>query len=72
MMNVGLPSANFVDCKNTYRPFALFLKEWHYKMNGKPFGLSSLSATPVSSKSETPPIEVEDPLLTVTTEKKKN
>ena len=48
-----------------------FLKEWRRKMNGKPFGLSSLSATPVSSKSETPPIEVEDPLLTVTTEKKK-
>lgn len=26
MMNVGLPSANFVDCKSTYRPFVLFSK----------------------------------------------
>ena len=25
-MNVGLPSANFVDCKSTYRPFVLFSK----------------------------------------------
>ena len=26
MLNVGLPSANFVDCKSTYRPFVLFSK----------------------------------------------
>ena len=26
MINVGLPSANFVDCKSTYRPFVLFSK----------------------------------------------
>ena len=25
-MNVGLPAANFVDCKSTYRPFVLFSK----------------------------------------------
>ncbi len=25
-MNVGLPSANFVDCKSTFRPFVLFSK----------------------------------------------
>ena len=25
-MNVGLPPANFVDCKSTYRPFVLFSK----------------------------------------------
>ena len=71
MMNVGLPSANFVDCKSTYRPFVLFSKGVALQDEWKPFGLSSLSVTPVSSKSETPPIEVEDPLLTVTTEKKK-
>ena len=26
MMNVGLPAANFVDCKSTFRPFVLFSK----------------------------------------------
>ena len=46
-------------------------KEYRRMNSGKPSGLSSLSMSPISSKGETPPIEIEDPLLTVTTEKKK-